>query len=218
MFADLLASRPGAAPLFIHYDEAVGSRVELSAATFRNWVDKTANLLEDLGIEPAESVQLELALTAPGHWTTAVWVAAIWQRGCTVSTSAEGTEVAVVGPDSSTRGPITVMCSLHPLGLGLTDLPADCVDYAEVLAQPDVHWAEEPAEVAWAPAISPAEVAAVTPQRQRRLIADPAPGWAGISQILVAPVLGGGSSVVVTGASPDRLAVIADQERAITTP
>ena len=48
--ADLLRSALAAdpaRPLVTFYDDATGERVELSVATFANWVAKTANLLQD---------------------------------------------------------------------------------------------------------------------------------------------------------------------------
>mgnify|MGYP000727457251 FL=1 len=82
MFTEKLRGRFGAAPLFTHYDGTAGSRVELSGTTFSNWVDKTVNMLDGLGVGAGEPVHLDLVNTDPGHWVTAVWVAAIWQRGC----------------------------------------------------------------------------------------------------------------------------------------
>ncbi|MBK3590271.1 TIGR03089 family protein, partial [Streptomyces sp. MBT57] len=66
--ADLLRSALAAdpaRPLVTFYDDATGERVELSVATFANWVAKTANLLQsDLAAEPGD----RLALLLPAHW------------------------------------------------------------------------------------------------------------------------------------------------------
>ena len=220
MFIEKLGARPGASPLFTHYDEASGSRVELSGTTFTNWVDKTVNMLDGLGVEAGEPVHLDLVNTSPGHWMTAVWVAAIWQRGCPVAARNDGEAVfTVVGPASDTRGPVTVMCSLHPLGLGLPDLPTDCTDYADVLAESDVHWVESvsPDAPAWLPDITRADLERFPGSDQRLLFTDPPPGWESVRMLLVSPVLGGGSTVVVTGASPDRISRIASEEKALLT-
>ena len=220
MFIEKLRRRPGAAPLFTHYDETVDSRVELSGTTFSNWVDKTVNMLDGLGVEAREPVYLELVNTDPGHWMTAIWVAAIWQRGCPVTTRSDGEAVlAVVGPASRSRGPITVMCSLHPLGLGLPNLPADCTDYAEVLAEPDVHWEEpvSPKDPAWLPGMTHAELERLPGSDQRLLFSDPPPGWETVRMLLVSPVLGGGSTVVTTGTPPERVSRIAAEEKAVLT-
>ncbi|MDO5093139.1 MAG: TIGR03089 family protein [Propionibacteriaceae bacterium] len=219
MFIDRLHRRPAASPLITHYDAAAGTRVELSGHTFTNWVDKTANLLEDLGVDPGETIHLELLTSAPGHWVTAVWVAGCWQRGCVLAAAPGGEAVAVVGPDSPTRGPITVMCSLHPLGLALPAPVPDCVDFAEVLVQPDARVVEPvaPEDIAWLPDITHAQVAQTASSQSRRLFADPRPGWATVQQLLIAPMLGGGSTVVATGASQQRLDEIATQEHAMFT-
>ena len=55
-----------------HYDLAGGGRTELSVATFANWVNKTANLIEDVGAD-AGQVGLPLATSRPGHWMTLIW-------------------------------------------------------------------------------------------------------------------------------------------------
>ena len=220
MFTEKLRGRFGAAPLFTHYDGTAGSRVELSGTTFSNWVDKTVNMLDGLGVGAGEPVHLDLVNTDPGHWVTAVWVAAIWQRGCPVTERDDGDAVlAVVGPASQIRGPVTVMCSLHPLGLGLPDLPAGCTDYADVLAEPDVHW-EEPAspdDLAWLPDITRAGLERFPGSDQRLLFADPPPGWESVRMLLESPVLGGGSTVVVTGIPPERVSRIAAEEKALLT-
>lgn len=74
--ADLLRSALAAdpaRPMVTFYDDATGERVELSVATFANWVAKTANLLQgDLAAEPGD----RLALLLPAHWQSAVWLLA----------------------------------------------------------------------------------------------------------------------------------------------
>ena len=75
--ADLLRSALAAdpaRPLVTYYDDATGERVELSVATFANWVAKTSNLLQgELSAEPGD----RLALLLPAHWQTAVWLLAL---------------------------------------------------------------------------------------------------------------------------------------------
>jgi len=79
--ADLLRSALAAdpaRPLVTFYDDATGERVELSVATFANWVAKTANLLQDgMSAEPGDRV----ALLLPAHWQTAVWLLACSSMG-----------------------------------------------------------------------------------------------------------------------------------------
>jgi uncharacterized protein (TIGR03089 family) len=65
-----------------YYDDATGERVELSVATYANWVAKTANLLQDeLAVEPGERVGLAL----PAHWQAAVVAMATWAVGALVA-------------------------------------------------------------------------------------------------------------------------------------
>ncbi|MEZ5085301.1 MAG: TIGR03089 family protein [Tessaracoccus sp.] len=219
MFTDALQERVrinGAGPLITHYDQAAGSRIELSAVTFANWVSKTANLIDDLGVEQGSTIELGLARTHPGHWVTLVWIAAAWQRGCGISTEVTGTaELTVVGPADERRGPDTVACSLHPLGVGFPTPPAGCLDYAEVFSQPDLFnsTAADPGAPAF-DEITHAEVSATSGRDARLLFSDPSPGWPAVRELLAAPVLGRGSSVIVVGGHDDALTRIAEQERA----
>lgn len=222
MFIDALQARvrvQGAGPLLTHYDEAAASRIELSAVTFANWVSKTANLIDDLGIEPGSSIELGLAETDPGHWVTLVWIAAAWQRGCGVVAGVTGeADLAVVGPQDERRGIDTVACSLHPLGRGFPQPPAGCLDYAEVFSQPDLFGRApaDPSSPAFG-AVTHAEVAAVSRSDARLLFSRPGPGWESVRNLLVAPVMGTGSRVIVVGGDDAALARIAEQERAKAT-
>lgn len=201
-------------PFYTHYDD--DARIELSAVTFANWVDKTCNLLEDMGVDPGEVVQLDVARSHPAHWVTMVWVAACWQRGCTVSLEPDPAAVMVVGgPDVVADGRMTVACSLHPLGVGFSVVPRGCTDYAEVLSQPDAHVAEPLvlSGIAVAPDVTFQQLREVPPRAERLLSADPPSGWETIRDLLVAPLLGGGSSVVVIGGDEATLGRIRTQER-----
>jgi len=129
-------------PLVTFYDQSSGERVELSGATTRNWVDKTANLLLDvLGATSGSRVSLAL----PTHWQSLVWVLACWRIGAIVDPVPNASaDVAVIGPtDVEAGGPPTaaevVATSLHPLGARFErSLPVGVTDYgAEVFAQAD---------------------------------------------------------------------------------
>ena len=201
-------------PFYTHYEG--DTRIELSAVTFANWVDKTCNMLEDMGVDAGEVVQLDLARSHPGHWVTMVWVAACWQRGCTVTLDPDPAAVLIVtGPGASATSTMTVACSLHPLGVGFDVVPKGCTDYAEVLSQPDDHVAEAlvPTDVAVAPDVTFQQLREVAPRPERLLTQDPSAGWDSIRDLLVAPLLGGGSSVVVVGADEDTASRIRTQER-----
>ncbi|RLL67187.1 TIGR03089 family protein [Streptomyces sp. Z26] len=142
--ADLLGSalaRDPAHPLVTFYDDATGERVELSVATFANWVAKTANLLQDdLGAEPGD----RLALLLPAHWQTAVWLLACSATGVVadVGGDAARADLVVAGPDALDAarpcGGERVALALRPLGGRFPQPPEGFLDYAvEVPGQGD---------------------------------------------------------------------------------
>ncbi|WP_327355617.1 TIGR03089 family protein [Streptomyces sp. NBC_01304] len=142
--ADLLRSALAAdpaRPLVTFYDDATGERVELSVATFANWVAKTANLLQgDLGAEPGD----RLALLLPAHWQTAVWLLACSSVGVTVCVGGDpaDADLVVSGPDSLDAARACsgerVALALRPLGGRFPQVPDGFSDYAvEVPSQGD---------------------------------------------------------------------------------
>jgi uncharacterized protein (TIGR03089 family) len=146
-----LAADP-ARPFITFYDDATGERIELSVATYANWVSKTAALLVDeLDAERGDLLLVDL----PTHWTGAVWLAAAWACGLCVTDEPEragSAAVVVCGPDSvegyaalAADRPVVAL-SLRPLGGRFSEpLPAGVTDYgAVVLAQPDVFVAPDP--------------------------------------------------------------------------
>lgn len=203
-------------PLLTHYSSPV-ARAELSARTFANWVDKTANLLAD-ELEPGERVRLTLLADHPAHWMTAVWVFACWRAGMTV-TDGEA-ELTVTGPQAD-GGPGSYACSLHPLGLGLRGLPEGVRDFsAEALAQPDI-WMGGPAEetaVAWDVAgvrLTQTELAVrcAAPTEDRQVITDAGDPLGLLTDTLV-PALAHGSVLVLDPSlSADERATIESSER-----
>jgi uncharacterized protein (TIGR03089 family) len=137
---DALRGDPGR-PLVTFYDDATGERVELSVATFGNWVAKTANLIQnELGAQPGD----RLALLLPAHWQTAVWLLAGFSTGVVVAPGADpaGADLVVSGPDTleaalACRGE-RVALALRPLGGRFPQPPAGFADYAvEVPSQGD---------------------------------------------------------------------------------
>lgn len=135
-----LAQDP-ARPLVTFYDDATGERVELSVATFDNWVAKTANLLQDeLGAEPGD----EVALLLPTHWQTAVWMHACWALGAVAvldESRVPDATVVVSGPERREQAEECagerVAASLRPLGARLPEPVPGFLDYVEVSGQPD---------------------------------------------------------------------------------
>ncbi|QNS05854.1 TIGR03089 family protein [Streptomyces xanthii] len=210
-----LADDPGR-PLVTFYDDATGERVELSVATFANWVNKTANLLQgDLNVEPGDRV----AVLLPAHWQTAVWLLACASVGAVADVGGDpaAADVVVSGPDTLEAARACsgerVALALRPLGGRFLQTPEGFVDYAvEVPSQGDRFAPfspvdpDEPSLVVAGAEWTGAEVAA-------RAIADAAPfgltgpgsrllsglsydTWQGLSAGLFAPLAAGGSVVL----------------------
>jgi len=214
--------RDGARPLVTYYDVGSGARTELSGRTFANWVDKTYHLLVELGVQPGDEVALPLATTHPGHWVTLALTAGAWQAGAVVVPRiSEDAVVTAVGPQDigiSADG-VLLACSLHPLGFGFTEpLPAGVIDFSvDVRSQPDAHAEESVLESApaWRDGtvtLSHADLAATPPVGERVLVR-PSTALETLRESYVAPLLGGGSAVVVSGDDDSALARIAEQER-----
>jgi len=142
--ADLLRSALAAdpaRPLVTFYDDATGERVELSVATFANWVAKTANLLQgELSAEPGDRV----ALLLPAHWQTAVWLLACSSVGVVADLGGEAgsADIVVSGPDTLDAARACsgerIALALRPLGGRFPQTPGGFADYAvEVPSQGD---------------------------------------------------------------------------------
>ncbi len=212
LLAAALAADPGR-PLVTFYDDATGERVELSVATFANWVAKTANLLQDdLSVEPGDRV----ALLLPAHWQTAVWLLACASVGAVadVAGNPAAADVVVSGPDTleaarACRGE-RVALSLRPLGGRFPQPPQGFLDYAvEVPGQGDRFsspYAGESALIVAGAEYSGAEVVEkavadapaldLTGPGSRLLSGLPYDTWEGLSAGLYAPLAGGGSVVL----------------------
>jgi uncharacterized protein (TIGR03089 family) len=126
----------------VTYDNrATGERIELSVATFDNWVSKIANLLtDDLDLDPGATISVDL----PTHWQSAVTIVGAWTAGLRLVAGDQSADVVVVGPGALTTRPadeaIVVACSLRPFGVRFSEpLPEGWLDFAvEVPAQPDI--------------------------------------------------------------------------------
>jgi uncharacterized protein (TIGR03089 family) len=215
------ARRNGSDSLLTWYSPVTGARTELSVKTFANWVDKTANLLDTLEVSGLVSGPVSAA--HPGHWMSLVWPLAAWQRGCGYTPALDArAELVVVGPDAPQPHPpaLTIACSLHPLALGLRDLPSGVLDFTgEALAEPDAHYATEvaadgPAWLEPGQERSHAGTASIGSQPERVLVR-PASPWETLAAAILGPLVGGGSAVVVEGpVEAEALARIAAAERA----
>lgn len=194
LLAGLLAA-DSSRPLVTFYDDATGERVELSVKSFDNWVAKTANLLTEGW---CATLGERLAISLPTHWQGMVWLCAAWSCGL------------VVRLDDPHRD--------EAADYRLTELEAS--DSAvEVAAYADVFYPPEP--------VSPDLAALETSQGLRsqadllllgrdtaarmelgagpRLLTDANPcSLAGIAPALLAPMVTGGSVVLVRNADPAR--------------
>lgn len=222
-FPDTLARllrRDAARPLLTFYDDATGERIELSVATYVNWVNKTAGLVQDeLDVERGDLLLIDL----PTHWLGVVWLGAAWTGGLCVTTDrslADEADLVVCGPagietyaETAEERPL-VAISLRPLGGRFVDaLPSAVTDYgAVVLAQPDAFFPDNPPsaeDVAWrdgTTAKTQAELLAMCDDAplvgaRGRLMTDVNPCSPEGLPTLISPMARGGATVWV--ANPD---------------
>ena len=129
LLGPLLRADP-ARPRITDYDDAAGSRIELSGATLANWAAKTANWLRDeLDVQPGDIV----AVLLPPHWQTAGVLLGAWWCGATVAASPRGAQVALFGLDrigDATGAEELAAVGLDALGMGISVLPPGVRDYA----------------------------------------------------------------------------------------
>jgi uncharacterized protein (TIGR03089 family) len=130
LLARALAADP-AGPLLTQYDDATGERIELSATTLENWVAKTANLIQDGGVEPGSRA----AVLLPPHWQTAAILLGCWSAGLVVAAAGGSADLAFAGPDRldealATGADEVYGLSLAPLAAPLRDVPPGVTDYA----------------------------------------------------------------------------------------
>jgi uncharacterized protein (TIGR03089 family) len=151
-FAEILEAerrRDAGRPLVTWYDETTGERVELSVATYANWVAKTASLLvEEHELGRGDVLRVDLPL----HWLTTVFLGAAWAAGLVVTLDGDAPDAVVTGPVGVDRWaprahdlPV-LACSLLPMGVRFADpLPAGVHDVGiEVWSQPDSFLAYDP--------------------------------------------------------------------------
>lgn len=222
-FWDLLQHRvnsDGARPLLTCYDTD-GGRTELSAITYANWVSKAANLvIDEIDASAGDRIALPLVARHPGHWMGLVWAGACWTVGTEIVTSPDdSTQATVSGPELDFGGSTADrwVCSLHPLGVGMSsELPVGVRDWAaEVRSQPDIFLgiAGTDADPAWE-GVAQAELLTAAPITGRVLLdlrdrgsdTSAAAARSTVESALVAPLRGGGSSVVVLSGDPERIA------------
>ena len=224
ILAGLLRADSGR-PLVTFYDHATDERVELSVATYANWVAKASSLLvEEYDLERGQRIHLDL----PTHWLGTVFLGAAWTVGLEVA-GPEGTDAVVCGPDTLAQwapraAEIPVLaCSLRPLGVRFAEpLPAGVHDVGvEIWGQPDAFTAWDPPgdDDLAVPGLTHAELwrtaaegSLLTPGGRLLLETNPAspPGIAPFAE----PLARGGSLVLVSHAEPGRLAATYSAEHA----
>lgn len=187
------------------YDDATGERTELSAATYANWVAKTANLLsEEMMLEPGDAISLELE----PHWLGTVFAGAVSAAGLTRSDRAEA---RIVGPGqlpalaASAPAPGTVLaCSLTPFATRFTEpLPAGVLDHGTLWAGQSDFFAP----------VASLDLGAVEPD-DRRVITDLDPLGDHGNALLAALIAGAGSLVLVAHPDEKRWPAHSQSERA----
>ena len=124
--AALLESRP-TAPLITDYSQG---RVELSNATFDNWVSKTVNLLRlEVGVDPGAAIRVDLPL----HWMSAVWLVAVWEAGADISLEGRAEFTVGTGPASD----ILVVLDAFGMAAPPPGASADATFPADARVMPD---------------------------------------------------------------------------------
>ena len=223
-----LTSGDASRPLVTFYDDATGERVELSVKSFDNWVAKTANLLQHgLAAEPGD----RLAVTVPTHWQGMVWLCAAWSCGLVVGFdgAAGQADYAVVGPSPApAEARATIGLSLRPLGVeeapppGVLDYRTEVLGYADSFEPLQALTADIPALDTGDTVLSQGELIAHGAEvaaglglgAAPRLLTDANPcSVDGVGTALLAPLVTGGSLVLVRHPDPDREVARVSEER-----
>ena len=195
------------APRLTVYNEATGARMDFSATTLDNWAAKIANMLvEELDLDESSLVVIDL----PVSWQTAV--IALGAHAARIPYAFEGDNPTAVFTSVENfphwQDSDVVVVSDDPFGRGVKEsggtLPEDALDFSPTVRfYGDVYYGD-------APALSEA----IPPAAPERYITT---GWTDLSTFtstVLAPIAGGGSTVVVSGpASEQRLDAIAENEK-----
>ena len=223
--ARALRTNPGG-PFVTFYDEASGERQELSTTTYANWVAKASGLLlDEHGLERGDSIRIDL----PTHWLATVFLGAAWNTGLVV-TDSEDPDAVVCGPetlstwaDGAEKRP-TLACSLLPFGVRFADpLPQGVHDVGiEVWGQPDAFTPLDPpaaddAATSWS-GVETSHADLFGGGNGARLLSTVPPASSEGADLLASLLAGGGSLVLATHATADRLATVAASEHATEFP
>lgn len=210
-----------AKPLITHYDDAAGTRVELSVATVANWAAKTANwLVEEHDVEPGTPVSVRL----PAHWQTAGILLGAWWCGAHVTDEDPVVTFVAPGESVSARSASSTVAavSLDPMGRDLGGSSDGLVDFVgEARMFGDDYFGS--AVDGSTPALLGSTVDEVL-ARAREIGAEYGAGarvlstrdWSvpeGVLAAFVAPLAVGGSIVQVSNADPARIDAHRSAER-----
>lgn len=192
--------RDGARPLLTWYDDATGERIELSVTTAANWAVKTANLLiDEHGLDAGDVV----TLSPTSHWLSVVALLGAWTAG--VGVAVTGDPTADAEGDAVPGDPDAFMRAVLPQPDAL--LVASAAPTGVALMTAERSWT----------ASDLVDAAGNPPAGCRVLTTLPLDTVAGVLAAVVAPLVAGGSSVLVTNADAGALAARADTERATHT-
>ena len=225
LFVPLLSAP--AKPLVTQYDDADGSRVELSRATVANWAAKTANwLAEECDVEPGGTV----AVALPAHWQTLGVLLGAWWCGASVTLSADAAaQVVLLTPEGTTPGgDLVATVALDPLGMGLRGgAPSGTVDYlSEIKVYGDTFrpWQPLPGDAPALDGYTVDELVTEAQARAKSLAPDArilsTMDWSTPDDLLtglLAPLAAGASLVQVAHPDPAKLAARAEAERTTVT-
>ncbi len=223
-----------------YYDVGSGERIELSVATYDNWVSKLVNLyVVELGLEPGDQVVVDL----PISWQASVVLSAAWSAGLVVSLQNDTVPaLRVVGPAAATEGlgesaeqdsgpvPQVLACSLRPLGgrftsplqPGWLDFAAEVPGQADVILAPVTTSAADPAVRTLTTTWTHGELVDRAATRAReigleaggRLLTDLSQASdVGLLTGVAAPLVTGSSVVLLANARDADWSHIAEQER-----
>ena len=208
-----------------YYDLETGERTELSATSFANWVDKTSNLMSALGVEDG-TVAGPVSLEHPGHWVSLIWPLAAWQHGCSYAAVARrevgDAELAVIGPRRRESDPpgghsgvfAASACPGAAAGCRavFSTSPVRRWPRRTPTGRPPWHRTRWPGSTS--SGASPIVTCSAWTRSDQRVLVRPGTAWETLAAALLRPLLGGGSSVVVSGPSDeDRLRRLATSER-----
>ncbi len=212
--------RDPSSPLVTYYDCGRDERVELSARSFANWVDKTVNFFDELEVDKGSHLATCVFEQRPGHWVGLVWVVAAWQYGAIPALASAlepgKADLLLTGPhDDRECRCQRIQASLTPFALPCADLADGAVDYADVLAQPDHHWKDRPCDLLWvdehgAKTKTDLDMTLKSSSLQTYLLVTPS-AWEAISSL--ASAVERGRVVIVTHGTDDDLNKIALIER-----